>query len=414
MNKSKKIVAMLALVGLSFSFSPVLASETEPAYLNSPSMDTGIIGTVLVAPSASPEAGTYTAAQTVTLTAQGALSIHYTTDGSDPACSSDLTYSNPIAVDNSLVIKAISCGDGIYTSVKSFSYTINIQQQQQSSGGGGGGGGGSVSTCTSFTYTSWSACQTDNTQTRTIVTSSPSGCMGGSPVLTQTCVYVASGSSSTTEEKIEEEKPIVLGVESPDYSGYTNLYGVAGDIVEIVTADEAEGVLDCTSSIDATSEGIYNKIIKVYSFKLTNEEKQAIKCFIQNGTQTTKRLGAGERGGVVNSFITAFGKVPASIEDWKDIAKIANGRWPKQKNEDYENKMKTGPFVKVYQRKSDLAKSADASAISIMSYGLLPVNRNMQSEKAAIYTFKSIYKYYPSSALDWNIIRAIAYSGAKR
>jgi len=41
-------------------------------------------------------------------------------------------------------------------------------------------------TCTSFTYSSWSAC-VNNTQTRTVLSSSPSGCTGGSPVLTQSC-----------------------------------------------------------------------------------------------------------------------------------------------------------------------------------------------------------------------------------
>jgi hypothetical protein len=45
-------------------------------------------------------------------------------------------------------------------------------------------------TCTSFTYSEWSACQSDGTQTRTVLTSSPAGCTGGSPVLTQACTYV--------------------------------------------------------------------------------------------------------------------------------------------------------------------------------------------------------------------------------
>ncbi len=31
-------------------------------------------------------------------------------------------------------------------------------------------------TCTSFTYSPWGACQSSNTQTRTVLTSSPSGC----------------------------------------------------------------------------------------------------------------------------------------------------------------------------------------------------------------------------------------------
>jgi len=40
-------------------------------------------------------------------------------------------------------------------------------------------------TCTSFTYSAWSACSSSGTQTRTVASSSPSGCTGGSPVLSQ-------------------------------------------------------------------------------------------------------------------------------------------------------------------------------------------------------------------------------------
>ena len=47
-----------------------------------------------------------------------------------------------------------------------------------------------VNVCTSFTYSAFGACQSNNTQTRTVLTSSPTGCTGGSPVLTQACTYV--------------------------------------------------------------------------------------------------------------------------------------------------------------------------------------------------------------------------------
>lgn len=41
--------------------------------------------------------------------------------------------------------------------------------------------------CT-YTYSGWSECQSDGTQTRIFLSSSPSGCVG-TPVLTQSCVY---------------------------------------------------------------------------------------------------------------------------------------------------------------------------------------------------------------------------------
>ncbi|MBU1684463.1 S8 family serine peptidase, partial [Patescibacteria group bacterium] len=44
-------------------------------------------------------------------------------------------------------------------------------------------------TCTSWTYSDWSICSADDQQTRTIISSSPEGCEGGSPVLIQSCNY---------------------------------------------------------------------------------------------------------------------------------------------------------------------------------------------------------------------------------
>ena len=50
--------------------------------------------------------------------------------------------------------------------------------------------------CT-YTYAAWNACQPDNTQTRALVSSSPSGCTG-TPVLTQACSYVAPAPAACT------------------------------------------------------------------------------------------------------------------------------------------------------------------------------------------------------------------------
>jgi hypothetical protein len=47
-----------------------------------------------------------------------------------------------------------------------------------------------VTTCSAFTYSAWGACQPDSTQARTVTSSSPAGCTGGSPVTTQACTYV--------------------------------------------------------------------------------------------------------------------------------------------------------------------------------------------------------------------------------
>ncbi len=43
--------------------------------------------------------------------------------------------------------------------------------------------------CATFTYSAWGACQADGTQTRTVLSSSPAGCTGGTPATTQACTY---------------------------------------------------------------------------------------------------------------------------------------------------------------------------------------------------------------------------------
>ncbi|MEI7451627.1 MAG: hypothetical protein WCK37_00310 [Candidatus Falkowbacteria bacterium] len=73
-------------------------------------------------------------------------------------------------------------------------------------------------------------------------------------------------------------------------------------------------------------------------------------------------------------------------------------------------------FQKIYLRSFNSLNSNDGVAIKIMTYGLksVGIKRNLKSEAAAIKTFKNIYKYLPKSSSDWNIVAAIAYSGAKR
>jgi hypothetical protein len=59
--------------------------------------------------------------------------------------------------------------------------------EQESDAGRGTADSGSHPTCTSFTYSAFGECQANGTQTRKVVSSSPAGCTGGSPVLSQSC-----------------------------------------------------------------------------------------------------------------------------------------------------------------------------------------------------------------------------------
>ena len=104
-----------------------------------------IQGTVISSPIASPSAGTYTSAQSISLSSTWAPYMCYTTDWTTPSCdwagltcSSWSQYLSPISISSSKTIKALSCYRGSQTSgISELSYTLNI-----SSGWGGGGGGG--------------------------------------------------------------------------------------------------------------------------------------------------------------------------------------------------------------------------------------------------------------------------------
>jgi hypothetical protein len=84
-----------------------------------------VINLVVATPTFSPGAGTYSSAQTVTISdLTSGATIHYTTDGSTPTASST-TYSAPITVSVSETVKAIGVKSGYTNSqVGSAAYTI--------------------------------------------------------------------------------------------------------------------------------------------------------------------------------------------------------------------------------------------------------------------------------------------------
>ena len=78
------------------------------------------------APTFSPSGGTYTAAQTVTLssTTSGAT-IRYTTDGSAPSETAGTVYSAPFAISGTTTVKAMAYASGLTdSSVATAIYTI--------------------------------------------------------------------------------------------------------------------------------------------------------------------------------------------------------------------------------------------------------------------------------------------------
>ena len=73
-----------------------------------------------------PGEGTYTTAQSVTITcATEGATIYYTTNGNNPSSSSSV-YSTPITISETTTLKAIAIKDGVSSSVASATYTIEI------------------------------------------------------------------------------------------------------------------------------------------------------------------------------------------------------------------------------------------------------------------------------------------------
>ena len=174
-NKIKLSIFPVVLVSLLMVGGLTLASEVTGTLSTGLSSSVGNVveGIVVAPPTANPVAGAYASAQTVTLTAVGASSIHYTTDGSVPTCSTGTVYSSQISVDASMVIEALSCyPNGIFSTVASFLYGINasVPTPTPSNNGGGGGGGGSsyVAPTPSTTPLSQAAQQADANHDGTI------------------------------------------------------------------------------------------------------------------------------------------------------------------------------------------------------------------------------------------------------
>lgn len=193
----------------------------------------------------------------------------------------------------------------------------------------------------------------------------------------------------------------------------------------VATVDLAKQILEDVYALMAGSgivkDGVLeDKILASLTMPLlsgvknfSSANKITLNNFITYGTTTTKKIGDKERAGVVGSYKRAFGKLPKTQNEWLDVVKIANGQWPAATN---ANALKSAKaeFAKVYKRQANMLNKKDNTAIAYIAYGIRPAVKNNTAEAAAIKTFKKVYAHNPISSLAWDIVRAIAYSGAAR
>lgn len=146
----------------------------------------------------------------------------------------------------------------------------------------------------------------------------------------------------------------------------------------------------------------------------TRGDQDALTLFVASGTALTQHLGAGERMGVLNSFVALYGKdAPEELTEWEDVLKISAGRWPSVRNLSLEQQA-VAKFETVYLRQPDFSNQHDEAAVKVMAYGLRPNERNLNSEQAALEIYVNIFGGTPTESGDWDVVRAIAYSGATR
>jgi unsaturated rhamnogalacturonyl hydrolase len=88
----------------------------------------GSSGGTVATPVFSPGGGTYSSAQTVTIsTTTGGASIRYTTDGSTPSEAAGTIYSGPVSISSTATLKAIGYESGMTDSaITSATYTIGV------------------------------------------------------------------------------------------------------------------------------------------------------------------------------------------------------------------------------------------------------------------------------------------------
>lgn len=233
----------------------------------------------------------------------------------------------------------------------------------------GGGGTFIPTSCQSVEYDIWQNTCADNWQYRNVLTITPVNCtLTVEQENERKRVCVALEPEVNEDVKLEPE---VLGIKIASSSA-EQLVGVAAEANEIISGQ----VFD----------------------------------FVTEGTDSTIALGAGERAGVLNSYKSSFGKLPETQTEWEEIIRISNNQLPFVTNSAAEEKART-EFKKVYDREADRGNLNDQAAINMMAYGLRPEKRDLDLERAGIRRFVEIYKYLPVSALDWDTVRAIAYSG---
>lgn len=302
------------------------------------------------APSSSPAAGTYVGTQSVSLSAAEGT-IYYTTDASTPT-SSSTQYSAAFNVSTTTTVKAIAVDTaGNESSVMSSAYTIT-------SGGVG-----------------------------VVAPAGPAAPAAEAPVA----------------------KPVTP-------APTVQIPGIVS--IPVPVAELTVPVKPAVRSL-AIEQVAIKEVAKIIGKAPTTAVEWKVNDFIAYGaTKESVKAGLGERIGVISDYRAVFGTIPQTANDWQDVQKILTGHKPARRDL-ADEKSAIITFKQIYGRdpgtaKTKLDKDRDWWVVNYITYSIRPPVRSMVKERAAIGIFKGIFGKAPKVRVEWNILRAIAYTGAKK
>lgn len=225
-----------------------------------------------------------------------------------------------------------------------------------------------------------------------------------------------------TTIKTEQSIPSVVGDKSIITPAEIKpLNSIDSEKIDLLSSNKINQLLEEINQLrnrvkEQENEIVYLKNLQKGVKAVSAEAKTSINNFITYGVdETTKDLGTKERAAAVTAYKAAFNKLPENQTELSDAVKIANGESPEKVSAIMENKAKA-EFKKVYGYSANLSNPEEEGAIKIMAYGLRisGQSRNIEAEKVAIKNFVKVYKRLPKADWDWNIVRAVAYSGATK
>ena len=314
-------------------------------------------------PVASPVAGTYSSAQSVTLTTNdGTATIRYTTTGVAPTCGTGTVYAGAFSVASSMTVEAIACDPATNASgVFSGTYTI-----QASSGGGGGGGSGS----------------------------------GNSIPLTTHYESTMPGTSSTA--------PITSTSTAPVTTSTTPVVGPFQDPSNLPSLLSALNIARNIPQEDIVLKQVYADA-KEFRLTLTPDQAMAIRNFIVYGiSPATIKFGQGERRAIERDYMDTVAR-PEFV--WSDIERMATGQIPVVRNLALERlRVSTvlPVFTRLFGHAPNFKNATENLAWNTLLYRIR-FPRDLVKEATGIQKYYAIYRHNPFSPFNWAVVRVLGY-----